>query len=154
MINGRMMFGGVVAKICGSRFPEMAKLALRSAASEPVQTHIRRFETFACNVVGYNSVRPGVVYLYQCWRLLVAHFFQGVAVGNGLPAVDEKGGEFCLLCGRHDGFYDLGDGRDCAVVWWSVGIAGHEKMSAALLRGFNSERYEASLCTTSTMSLA
>ena len=51
-MNGRMTFGGVVAKIGGSRFPEMAKLALRSAASEPVQTHIHRFEAFACNVVG------------------------------------------------------------------------------------------------------
>ena len=108
----------------------MAKLALRSAASEPVQTHIHRFEAFACNVVGYNSVSCGVVSLYRCWRLLVAHLFQGVADGNGLPAVDEKGGEFCLHCQRHDRFYDLGDGHDCAVVWWSVCIAGHEKMSA------------------------
>ena len=129
-MNVRMMFGGVVAKIGGSRFPEMAKLALRSAASEPVQTHIHRFEAFSCNVIGYNSVRRGVVCLYRCWRVNVAHFFQGVAVGNGLPEVDEKGGELCLRCGRHDGFYDLGDGYDCAVVWWSVGIAGHEKMSA------------------------
>ena len=129
-MNGHMMFGVVVDKICGSRFPEMAKLALRSAASEPVQTHINRFEVFACNVVGYNSVRCGVVCLYRCWRLLVDHFFQGVAGKNGLPAVDEKGGKFCLRCRRHDGFYDLGDGHDCAFVWWSVGIAGHEKMSA------------------------
>ena len=60
----------------------------------------------------------------------MAHFFQGVAGGNGLPAVDEKGGEFWLRCGRHDGFYDLGGGHDGAVVWWSVGIAGDEKMSA------------------------
>ena len=153
-MNGRMMFGGVVAKIGGSGFPEMAKLALRSAASEPVQTHNHRFEAFACNVVGYNSVRCGVVCLYRCWRLLVAHFFQGVAGGNGLPEVDEKGGEFCLRCGRYDGFYDLGDGHDGAVVWWSVGIAGHEKCPPALLRAFGSERYEASMCTTRTMSLA
>ena len=36
VMNGRMMFGGVVAKIGGSGFPEMAKLALHRAASEPV----------------------------------------------------------------------------------------------------------------------
>ena len=108
----------------------MAKLALRRAASEPVQTHIHRFEAFACNVVGYNSVCRGVVCLYRFWRLLVDHFFQSVAGGNGLPAVDEKGGELCLRCRRHDGFYDLGDGHDCAVVWWSVGIAGHEEISS------------------------
>ena len=65
-MNGRMMFGVVVAKIGGSGFPEMAKLALRSAASELVQTYIHRFEAFACNVVGYNSVRRGVVCLYWC----------------------------------------------------------------------------------------
>ena len=152
-MNGRMMFVGVVAKIGGSRFPEMAKLALRSAASEPVQTHIHRFEAFACNVVGYKSVRRGVVYFYRCWRLLVAHFFQGVAGSNVLPEVHEKGGEFCLRCGRHDGFYDLVDGHDCAVFWWCVGIAGHEKCPPALLRAFDSERYEALLCTTSTISL-
>ena len=122
-MNGRMMFGGVVAKIGGSRFPEMAKLALRSAASEPVQTHIHIFEVFACNVVGYNSVRRGVVCLYRCCRLLLAHFFQAVAVGTGLPVVDEKGGEFSLRCGRHDRFYYSFDGHDCAVVWWSVGIS-------------------------------
>ena len=143
-----MIFGGVVAKIGASRLPEMAKLALRSPASEPVQTRIHRFEAFACNVVGYNSLRRGVVCLYRCWRLLVVHFFQGVAGGNGLPEVDEQGGEFYLHCKRHDGFYDLGYGHDCAVVWWSVGIAGHEKFPPALLRAFNSERYEASLCTT------
>ena len=51
-MNGRMMFGGAVANIGGSRFPEMAKLALCSAASELVQTHIHIFEAFACNVVG------------------------------------------------------------------------------------------------------
>ena len=60
----------------------------------------------------------------------MAHFFQGVAGGNGLLEVDEKGGEIGLRCGRHDGFYDLGDGHDGAVVWWSVGIAGDGKMSA------------------------
>ena len=92
VMNVRMMLGGVVAKIGGSGFPEMEKLALRSAASEPVQTHIHRFEAFACNVVGYNSVRRGVVCLYRSWRFLVAHFFQGVTGGNGLPEVDEKGG--------------------------------------------------------------
>ena len=129
-MNGCMMFGGVFAKIGGSMFPEVAKLALRCAASEPVQTHIHIFEAFACNVVGYNSVRRGVVCLSRCGRLIVAHFFLGVAGGNGLPAVDEKGGKFCLRCGRYDGFYDLGDGHDCAVVWWSVGIAGHENISA------------------------
>ena len=129
-MNGRMMFGGVVSKIGGSGFAEVAKLALCRAASEPVQTHIHRFEAFACNVVGYKSVRRSVVCLYRCWWLLVAHFFQGVVDGNGLPAVDEKGGEFCLRCGIHDGFYYLGDSHDCAVVWWSVGISGHEKMSA------------------------
>ena len=129
-MNGCMMFGGVVAKIGGSEFPEMAKLALHRAASEPVKTYIHRFETFSCNVVGYNSMRCGVVCLYRCWRLLVAHFFQGVAGGNGLPAVDEKGGKFGLRCERNDGFYDLGDVHDGAVVWWSVGIAGHEKMFA------------------------
>ena len=105
-MNGRMMFGEVVAKIGGSGFPEMEKLALRRTASEPVQMHIHRFEAFFCNVVGYKSVRRGVVCLGRCWRLLVAHFFQGMAGGNGLPAVDEKGSEFCLRCGRHDGFYD------------------------------------------------
>ena len=36
VMNGRMLFGGVVAKIGGSGFPEMAKLALHCAASEPV----------------------------------------------------------------------------------------------------------------------
>ena len=59
----------------------------------------------------------------------MAYFFSGVAGGNGLPAVDEQGGEFCLRCRRHDGFYDLGDDHDYAVVWWIVGIAGHENMS-------------------------
>ena len=52
MINVRMLFGGVVAKIGGSGFPEVAKLALRRAESEPVQTHTHIFEAFACNVVG------------------------------------------------------------------------------------------------------
>ena len=51
-MNGRMMFGGVVAKIGGSGFPEMAKLALHRASSEPVKTNIHIFEAFACNVVG------------------------------------------------------------------------------------------------------
>ena len=51
-MNGRMMFGGVVAKIGGSGFPEMAKLALRRASSKPVQTYIHRFEAIACNAVG------------------------------------------------------------------------------------------------------
>ena len=88
-MNGHMMFGGAVTKIGGSRFPEMEKLALRSAASEPLQTHIYRFEAFACNVVGYNSVRCGGVCLYRRWRLLVAHFFLGVAGRYVLPAVDE-----------------------------------------------------------------
>ena len=83
-MNGRMIFEGVVAKIGGSGFPEMAKLALRRAASEPVQTHIHRFEVFSRNVSGYNSVRCGVICLYRCWRLLVDHFFQGLAGGKGL----------------------------------------------------------------------
>ena len=108
-MNDRMMFRGVVAKIGGSRFPEMEKLALRSAASEPVQTHIHRFQAFACNVVGYNSMRRGVFCLYWCWRLLVAHFFQGVAGENGLPVVDESALaeevqlRFCSSEGRTDG---------------------------------------------------
>ena len=75
-------------------------------------------------------MRRGVVCLYRCWRLLVAHLFQGVAGRNRLPAVEKKDREFCLRCGRHNGFYDLGNGHDGAVVWWSVGIAGHEKISA------------------------
>ena len=61
MTNGRMMFVGVVAKIGGAGFPEMAKLALRRTTSEPVQTHNHRFEGFSFNVVGYNYVRRGVV---------------------------------------------------------------------------------------------
>ena len=64
VMDGRMMFGEIVAKIDSSGFPEMAKLALSCSEAEPMETHVHRFEAFAGNVVGDNAMRRCIVSLH------------------------------------------------------------------------------------------
>ena len=92
--------------------------------------HVHGLKAFDVDVVGDNAMCCGIVGLHGRGRLLVAHFFERMLGGKGLVAVDEEGGDFGFCSGGHDGFDDLGDRHDSAVVWWSGGIAGHEKVSA------------------------
>ena len=92
-------------------------------------------------------------YLYLCCRLLVDHFFQGVAGGNGLPAVDEKGGELASAAEDMKDFMIWAMFMTAPLFGGVLVSLDMKKCPPALLRAFDSERYEASLCTTSTMSL-
>ena len=67
---GRMMFGDIVAKIDSSRFPERVELVLSCLAVEPMETHVHRFEAFACNIIGDNAMYHCIVSLHGCgWFL-------------------------------------------------------------------------------------
>ena len=152
-MNGRRRFGGVFAKVGGSRFSEMAKLALRSAASDPVQTHIHRFEAFACNVVGYESVRRGLSVCTGVGDCLWPISSRAWRAGTASQQLTKRAVSSASAAEDMTGF----------MIWVMVMTAqlfggvlvslDMKKCPPALLRAFNYERYEASLCTTSTMSL-
>ena len=40
VINGWVVLGAIVAKVCGIRGPEVTELALGIAAAEPVELHV------------------------------------------------------------------------------------------------------------------
>ena len=81
-------------------------------------------------------------------------FLPGLAGRNGLLAVDEKGGEFCLRSEDVTAFMIWAMVMTALLFGGVLVSLDMKKCLPALLCAFNSERYEASLCTTRTMSLA
>jgi len=53
-----------------------------------MEAHVHRFGAAWLDSVVDNSEGCGVVGLYRCWWLRVAHFFELMAGGDGFAAVD------------------------------------------------------------------
>ena len=96
-MDGRMILGDIVTKVCCPGFPEGAELVLHGPALEPMEAHVHKLEAFAGNIVCANTMCCCVVSLNGRGRLFVAHFFECMADGNGLTVVDEKGSNFVFL---------------------------------------------------------
>ena len=84
----------------------------------------------------------------------MAHLDDSMTGCNCFTAINVEGAEIGLGGGGHDGFDDLVDGKDGAVVGQFGGIVGHEKILPARIRAFDLERYDASECIARTISLA
>ena len=72
----------------------MAGLALQSSELQPMDLHVHLFEAFAGNVVCYKSICGCIICLYWGRRLLVTHFLECLACGDGFAIVFEEGAKF------------------------------------------------------------
>ena len=115
MVDARVVFGDVVARVGRPRPPVVPELGLGSAASEPVQAHVHGLESLAGDVVVDNAEGGGVVRLHRSRGLLVAHGFEGMPCGDGFAAVDEESTQFGFGRGGHDILVDFGDREDSAI---------------------------------------
>ena len=86
-----MMFCNIIAQIGLTWAPVVAELSLECSAAEPVELHVHGLESFACNIVGYDSQGCCVISLHGRWGLFVSHFLKGMSCRDGLAAIDEKG---------------------------------------------------------------
>ena len=60
----------------------------------------------------------------------MAHIDESITGWDRFAEINIEGAKLGLGGGGHDGFDDLGEGEDGAVVGRVGGIVGHEKMSA------------------------
>ena len=100
-----------------------------------MDTHVHCFGSSWLYAVVDYSERCAVVGYDDCFRLFVAHLCEELAHWNGFSSVDVEGSKLRFGCTGHDCFQDFGDVEHCSIV---AGVFF---------------RYDASLCTASTMSL-
>ena len=144
----------VVAFIVWARHPIVTKLKLLYAIAQPMETHVHGFRAAQGNVVIDHAKCRRVVSLDGRGGLWVVHLDESMTGRDRFAAINVEGAELGLGGGGHDGFDDLGDGEDGAVVGRVGGIVGHEKCPPARLRAFDLESYDASECTARAISLA
>ena len=72
--------------------------------------------------------------------MFVAHLFEKLSCGDGFSTVDVECSKLSLGRGRHDGFDNLRDGEDGAVVVGVGDVAVEKKCPPALLRALVSDK--------------
>jgi hypothetical protein len=83
----------------------------------------------------------------------MAHGFKGMTGRDGFSAVDVEIPHLSLCCQGLDRLDNLCDFEDGAFVQWFGSVLDMKKCLPSWLRAFDSERYDALLCPTRTMSL-
>ena len=74
MVQGRMILGAVVDKICAARSPVEAELALGFTAVEPTESHVHGFNVFGDDGLVDDTGGSGVVGLDGRLGLRPTHF--------------------------------------------------------------------------------
>jgi hypothetical protein len=86
-----VVLGPVVSLVGWSRAPEISKLILGFAASEPMELHVHSFSAPGLNVVVYNTMGFCVVDLHWGGWLFVVHFLICLLLGNSLTCINAYG---------------------------------------------------------------
>ncbi len=152
VMNCGMMLCHVVAVVIFAWGPVVRILSSTFSVAEPMVFYVHCFQ-FLDNIVVEDAKCSGVVGLHWGWRLGMAHEFKDMAGRDGFSAVDVESPHLGLCRQGHDHLDNL---CDCEVVPLFGGLAvllDMKKCLPAWLRTFDSERYNAFLCPTRTMSL-
>ncbi len=130
MVRRTMMFGPIVDSVVGSWMPVVVELALGVTAPQPVESHVHCFGASWLNVVGDDAMGFAVVGLDGCGRLLVAHLFKEVSLGDCFTGINVKGTKFGFGCTGHDGLEYFGNVEHGTIVGWVVDVGQVEKVAA------------------------
>ena len=125
-----MMFCHVFAFILWARHPIVAKLKLLDVIVQPVETHVHGFHAERGGGVVDHSKCRRVVILDGRRGLGEAHLDEIMTGWDRFTTINVEVADLGLGCRGRDGFDDLCDGEDVAVVGGVGGIVGHEKISA------------------------
>ena len=135
MVDCCIVLCHTVAFIIWARHPIVAKLKLLDAIAQPVETHVHGFHAARGNGVVDHAKCRRVVGLDGRRGLGIAHLDESMTGWDRFTAINSEGAELGLGGRGHDGFDDLCNGEDGAVVGGVGGIVGHEKMSAGAAPG-------------------
>ena len=130
-----MVLFHVVAFIVWARHPIVTKLKMLDSIAQPMETHFRGFRAARGDGVDDHAKCRRVVGLDGRQGLGVAHLDEIMTGWDLFAEINVEGAEIGLGGGGHDGFDDLGNGEDGAVVGRVGGIVGNEKMSAGAAPG-------------------
>ena len=130
-----MVLCHVVAFIVWARHQIVAKLKLLDAIVQPVETHVHGFCVAQGGGVVDHAKCRCVVSLDGRQGLGVAHLDESMTGWDHYTAINVEGTKLGLGSVGNDGFDDLCDGEDGAVVGGGGGCIGHEKMSAGTAPG-------------------
>ena len=150
-----MVLFHIVAFIVWARHSIVANLKLLDAIAQPVETHVHGFRAARGDSVVDHAKFRRVVGLDRRRGLGVAHLDESMKGWDQFMAINVEGAELDLSGGGNGGFDDLCNGEDGDVVGGgSAEFLDMKKCTQARLGAFDSERYDASECTTRTISLA
>ena len=111
-----MMLCHVVAFIVWARHPIVEKLKLLDAIAQPVETHVHGFRAAQGNGVVDHANCRRVVGLDGHRGMGVAHLDESMTGWDRFTEINVEGANLGLGVGGHDGFDDLCDREDSAIV--------------------------------------
>ncbi len=81
-----------------------------------MEPHVHCFCSACLDIACDNAVSGAVIHLDGCGQLRVSHFFEEMVHWYGFACFDVESTNFGFSGTRHDGFEDLGDVEDGAIV--------------------------------------
>lgn len=133
MVGGCVVFGVVVSVVVGAGLPIDVVMALLDAVADPVVAHVNCTGTLLPDGVVGDADGGGVVGLYGCGGLWVAHFFKDCADDGSFFHVDEESTDFGFGSSGGDVFEDTRGVENGGVVdfGFSRGVAEVEVATRA-----------------------